>query len=172
MNLYKNIRQIIPVQFYDNENRPRFFDAQNDISNELSWESQHDWRLFRARLVAWEQQHDSDQYSDALHYPSNITEAKDAWAHLIPSAEKGCLLISRIQNNGVFSHSIVLVHEHGQEGSSGLIINMPASGVYVKDFGLERDINDAFGNCLSFIGGDLMHNLLHVLHVSFGSFDE
>jgi hypothetical protein len=67
-----------------------------------------DWRLFRAQMVAAEQRGAAPDAG-----LSTRVRPKDAWAHLISSPEQGCLLVARQPDLGMFSHSVLLVSEHG-----------------------------------------------------------
>jgi putative AlgH/UPF0301 family transcriptional regulator len=117
-----------------------------------------DWRSVRARLVAGE--HGSDSLKAAMKITPD-----EWWAHEIAIPEKGCLLLSRREDLGVFSHSIVLITEHESGiGSSGLILNSPTR-LYVHMLGLESGpVSSVFAQSPLFFGGPVATNLLHVVH--------
>lgn len=118
-----------------------------------------DWRLFRARLVARE--------LGASLAPTGLdmlVKPHETWAHTIAHPERGCLLVARRSNLGMFSHSVVLVTEHDDKaGTSALVLNMPTP-LFIANLGLEEDITAAFGQSPLFIGGPMTRNLLHILH--------
>ena len=72
-----------------------------------------DWRAFRARLVAREQ--------GGLAPPGlGVGPALEThWAHLIAQPERGCLLVAKQPNLGMFSNSVILMLEHGERGAGG-----------------------------------------------------
>ena len=71
-------------------------------------ELQQDWRLFRAQLVAKEMNQGASLVKNTMLRPFDI------WAHPIAQPEAGCLLLARQSGLGMFSHSIVLITEHGK----------------------------------------------------------
>lgn len=170
-DIYKDVKRIIPAQFRRTDDHSRFFAVDPPHSYKPTWEAQQDWRLFRARLIAGERLWQTkSEHLISQDRPLKATDAHDEWAHLVPRAETGSLLISRNVTSGLFRCAIILVYEHGNDGSSGLIINMPAPELYIKDFGLQRDVEEAFGMCPAFIGGNVRRRFLHVLHVSLRSY--
>ena len=86
------------------------------------------------------------------------------WSHTITHPERGCLLVAKRPDLGMFSYSVVLLTEHDDEiGSSGLVLNM-ATPLQVSNLGLEDHISESLGKLPLFIGGPVTRNLLHVLH--------
>lgn len=86
------------------------------------------------------------------------------WSHAITHPERGCLLVARMPDLGMFSYSVILMTEHDDEvGSSGLVLNM-STPLHVANLGLEEHINQSLGKCPLYIGGPVTRNLLHVLH--------
>lgn len=112
-----------------------------------------DWREYRAGLVAEEH----------LHAGVEIQQS-NRWSHQISHPEKGCLLVARRPDLGMFSYSVILITEHDDEiGSSGLVLNMPTP-LHIANLGLEMHIAESLGQCPLYIGGPVTRNLLHVLH--------
>lgn len=86
------------------------------------------------------------------------------WSHAITHPERGCLLVARMPDLGMFSYSVILMTEHDDEvGSSGLVLNM-STPLHVANLGLEEHINASLGKSPLYIGGPVTRNLLHVLH--------
>ena len=86
------------------------------------------------------------------------------WSHTITHPERGCLLVAKRPDLGMFSYSVVLLTEHDDEiGSSGLVLNM-ATPLHVSNLGLEDHISASLGKLPLYIGGPVTRNLLHVLH--------
>lgn len=104
----------------------------------------------------------SDSSSTAT--PSASTPSTSVWSHTITSPERGCLLVAKRPDLGMFSYSVVLMTEHDDEiGSSGLVLNM-ATPLHVSNLGLEDHISQSLGKLPLYIGGPVTRNLLHVLH--------
>lgn len=88
-----------------------------------------DWRSFRAKLVLTEkakeiqsmQKESSNglgrsQWMDQPRYVEdklNFGGQVSSWSHQISHPERGCLLVARQHNLGMFSYSVVLITEHG-----------------------------------------------------------
>jgi putative transcriptional regulator len=51
------------------------------------------------------------------------------WAHRLPEAETGCLLLAPEHEEGWWRHSVVLVLNHDDEGSTGVILNRPTNAL-------------------------------------------
>jgi hypothetical protein len=96
-----------------------------------------DWRAFRAGLVAQEAaeaaltpaelassssspgQQASRPAAPAQH-PA-LAAAGGRWAHGLAAPERGCLLVARRPDLGpLFTHSVVLVVDHGERGERGV----------------------------------------------------
>lgn len=79
-----------------------------------------DWRSFRARLVAAEQQQQ--------HQPESQITIGHKWAHLIHEPEKGCLLVATEKLDGVhiFERTVILLLSTGPIGPVGIILNRPS----------------------------------------------
>ena len=90
-----------------------------------------DWRSFRAALVAQEaaetasltpaEQHSVPSPSARPAAPGSFPAsaphpASGRWAHALAAPERGCLLVARRPDLGpLFTHSVVLVVDHGEE---------------------------------------------------------
>lgn len=73
-----------------------------------------DWRLVRAQLVARELGSTGTATATPGSGPIGmLVKPAQHWAHQISHPEAGCLLVARSSNLGMFSHSVVLVTEHG-----------------------------------------------------------
>lgn len=154
-------RQPLPVTRaaagQDNNKQPpngRHFYTKDENAPEIT----DDWRQFRAKLVASE--HPANTPKGALQLGPG-----EWWAHEICAPEKGCLLLARREDLGVFSYSVVLLTENEPEyGTSGLILNSPTR-LHVQQLGLDSEsINASFGGSHVFFGGPVATNLLHVVH--------
>lgn len=51
------------------------------------------------------------------------------WAHVLPTAETGCLLLAPSSEEGWWRHSVVLVLNHDAGGSTGVILNRPTNAL-------------------------------------------
>jgi putative transcriptional regulator len=114
-----------------------------DESHSDTVEVKGDWRAFRAALVNQEHAHRqrvNQQQQQANHVVTNLTAASTAytrrqaskitpgdWAHVLPEAETGCLLLAPDTEEGWWRHSVVLVLNHDSEGSTGVILNRPTN---------------------------------------------
>ena len=74
-----------------------------------------------------------NQQQQANHVVTNLSAASTAysrrqaskitpgdWAHVLPEAETGCLLLAPETEEGWWRHSVVLVLNHDAEGSTGI----------------------------------------------------
>ncbi len=81
-----------------------------------------------------------NQQQQANHVVTNLSAASTAysrrqaskitpgdWAHILPEAETGCLLLAPETEEGWWRHSVVLVLNHDAEGSTGVILNRPTN---------------------------------------------
>ncbi len=83
--------------------------------------SAHDWRAFRAQLVAWERHGcnapKSQSGQQRLQRPRGPALVHgDSWAHPIVEPEPGCLLLARNDDMNFFRESVVLITSHGEPG--------------------------------------------------------
>jgi|TARA_B110000977_G_scaffold124288_1_gene159253 putative transcriptional regulator len=60
---------------------------------------------------------------------SNYGADQTDWAHVLPTAETGCLLLAPSTEEGWWRHSVVLVLNHDEEGSTGVILNRPTNAL-------------------------------------------
>jgi len=86
------------------------------------------------------------------------------WAHEITTPEKGCLLVARRPNLGMFSESAILILQHDDATSTlGLILNTPSpsklENTFIRGWNAGR-----FGKERIYFGGPLEMNSLHILH--------
>eukprot|EP00913_Durusdinium_trenchii_P009582 g9002.t1 len=83
-------------------------------------QSVEDWRSFRARLL---------QREDTLTADLPETVSEEAWLHRSPLIEQGSVLISKLGTwsfyNPIFHKAVVLITEHEDDYSKGLILNRP-----------------------------------------------
>lgn len=118
-----------------------------------------DWRAFRARLVALEQE-------GQLRVPSMVARQGN-WAHPISAIEPGCILTSRHQNMEFFNHSVVLVAAHDNvSGTLGYVLNKP-SPLYVNELhvgGAMLGLLNSFGHRRVYLGGPIHLENLTCLH--------
>ncbi|KAG2442426.1 hypothetical protein HXX76_002512 [Chlamydomonas incerta] len=116
--------------------------------------SQSDWREFRAKLV-----------SQSRGQGPASTSA-DEWAHIIPKPEKGALLLAHpllFQNSQTYFHrAAILLLEHGDTGSYGVILNRPST-YFIRDIPLKRP-QEQFNDCRLYVGGDVGGGEVQVLH--------
>jgi len=166
----------------DDDNR---FYAEDNIPPNVA---DRDWRVFRARLVAHEKEMELKNQKldwrgqtyllnglESLRSVNNeggmnigklysLGSGDMRWCHTISHPERGCLLVARRANLGMFSYSVILITEHDDAvGSSGLVLNMPTP-LRIANLGLEEGISSAFGPRPLYIGGPVTRNLLHILH--------
>ncbi|KAI4352522.1 hypothetical protein L6164_006763 [Bauhinia variegata] len=130
-----------------------------------------DWRSFRAKLVARQQQLlrpveepssvvDPDKAADN---PPPITIG-DKWAHIIHEPEKGCLLIATEKLDGVhiFERTVILLLATGPIGPSGIILNRPSLMSIKETRSTAMDVEGTFSNRPLFFGGPLEDGLFLV----------
>lgn len=63
---------------------------------------------------------------------SNTQMSPSDWAHRLPEAETGCLLLAPETEEGWWRHSVVLVLNHDNQGSTGVILNRPTNALLHK----------------------------------------
>lgn len=122
-----------------------------------------DWRDFRANLVARGQvpllDSDSHTLDPASRDPSHQLGSK--WAHPIPMAETGCVLVATEKLDGVrsFERSVVLLLRLGtrdpREGPFGVIINRPLHKKIKHMKPSNPDLANTFSDCTLHSGGPL-----------------
>ncbi|KAJ9510191.1 hypothetical protein QJQ45_015666 [Haematococcus lacustris] len=133
-----------------------------------------DWREFRqvARLVASSRAGSSlSPYSpqDSVLEPGHQQASlplNGLWAHSIPGPEKGCLLLAHPlmfnSRQEYFFQSVILLLEHNDKGSFGVILNRPS--VYtLSQLQLTHPLPE-FADCKLYVGGDVGDGGVHLLH--------
>ncbi|KAK9825180.1 hypothetical protein WJX81_003410 [Elliptochloris bilobata] len=127
-----------------------------------------DWREFRARLVASQGASSSAPAAEGAESPSaGGGDQPRLWAHPIPRPERGCLLVAhplvfRTQQT-YFFQAVILLLDHGKEGSQGLILNKRTEHRMRGVLGAEMLCPEFADNPL-FLGGDVDFNTLRMLH--------
>ncbi|KAK9819916.1 hypothetical protein WJX72_003947 [[Myrmecia] bisecta] len=115
-----------------------------------------DWRAFRARLVA-----------SSTSSGSSRLDAGRLWAHNLPGAEEGCLLIAHPlmfgQSQPYFRLAVVFLFQHDNMGSAGLILNRKTD-ITVGAMSGTSALSPEFAPCPLYLGGDVGQNTLHLLH--------
>ncbi|KAL6765736.1 hypothetical protein V8C86DRAFT_2448637 [Haematococcus lacustris] len=131
-----------------------------------------DWREFRARLVASSRAGSSlspfspqDSVLEPGHQQASLP-LNGLWAHSIPGPEKGCLLLAHPlmfnSRQEYFFQSVILLLEHNDKGSFGVILNRPS--VYtLSQLQLTHPLPE-FADCKLYVGGDVGDGGVHLLH--------
>jgi len=140
-----------------------------------------DWRSFRARLIKKEQQGNltsapasSDAFPDSVSSTgasssssSSSAAAAAGWAHPVPHPEPGSLLLAHPimfgQSQTYFSRAVILLFEHGVEGSAGLILNKPTK-FELGTIGGAESLLPEFASSVLHLGGDVGMDTLHLVH--------
>ncbi|KAJ9532033.1 hypothetical protein QJQ45_003756 [Haematococcus lacustris] len=140
-----------------------------------------DWRSFRAALVAGSRQARGGEQSESnqtlLHLQDPVLGREAVWAHSIPDAEQGGLLLATRQapevlmNDGL-EQAVVFLASHGPEGSLGLLLNKPTSLMLGrKPGGLRFDVANAppqlqqvFSDARVYCGGWTAQQVVHLMH--------
>eukprot|EP00798_Chlamydomonas_sp_ICE-L_P002405 gene2405-8715_t len=116
-----------------------------------------DWREFRAKLVASGAGKDSSSFSSG---------EKTEWAHSIPVPEKGAVLVSHPMmfgaNQTYFNKAVILLLDHDEGGSYGVILNRPSK--YTLSEVVMTEPLPGFERSKLWIGGDVGNNQLLLLH--------
>eukprot|EP00586_Coscinodiscus_wailesii_P006296 CAMPEP_0172482762 /NCGR_PEP_ID=MMETSP1066-20121228/9365_1 /TAXON_ID=671091 /ORGANISM="Coscinodiscus wailesii, Strain CCMP2513" /LENGTH=398 /DNA_ID=CAMNT_0013246157 /DNA_START=138 /DNA_END=1334 /DNA_ORIENTATION=+ len=96
--------------------------------------------------------------------------SKHRWAHPIPHVEQGCVLVASEKLAGVFHQTVVLVIDHHDMlGSTGIIINRPYPGNFMKvasetPSNVDTSLKLAFHKSPVTFGGPVMKDDYSVLH--------
>eukprot|EP00210_Caulerpa_lentillifera_P006642 g6345.t1 len=131
---------------------------QPNNDDTLNQEDADDWRKFRAKLVSME------KTNLVSSFPYSSEELGQDWAHEISTPEKGCLLVAKQPNLGMFSETAILVLHHDEAKSTlGLILNTPSPSILENSFIRGWDAG-AFSKERIYIGGPLEMSSLHILH--------
>mmetsp|Transcript_15608 Transcript_15608/g.18812 ORF Transcript_15608/g.18812 Transcript_15608/m.18812 type:complete len:365 (+) Transcript_15608:315-1409(+) len=87
------------------------------------------------------------------------------WAHPIPSPEKGCLIIAQETmfhaNQAYFCQAVILLLEHNEQGSTGVILNRPVAS---STFGEVAADPGPFTMNPLYFGGDVRDNTVCCVH--------
>ncbi|XP_057836371.1 uncharacterized protein LOC131046614 [Cryptomeria japonica] len=119
-----------------------------------------DWRSFRARLVASEQIHktENSESGNITEFP-NLLGSK--WAHPILVPEPGCVLVAteKVDGQKDFERTVVLLLNAGsgdpRERPFGVILNRPRQ-MCIKDMEpTDPDLAEIFAHCPLYYGGPL-----------------
>ena len=137
-----------------------------------------DWRDFRAMLISQEKGKDELLDEDEIAAASgpnlellrqqNPKLAKDKpWAHRIGAPEKGCLLLAAADEftlgQQYFHQAVILLLEHHDKGSMGVILNRPTQ----YNMGYVSGQSDGpFAENALYFGGDVGDGTVSFLHGS------
>ena len=149
--------------------------AEDDVAPAL----EGDWRDFRARLVSMESGADSSADEDSaveeasgpnlelLREQNPALAAEKPWAHVIGAPERGCLLVARGDNfvagQQYFHQAVILMLEHNEKGSMGVILNRPTQ--YSMGY-VSGDESGPFSENALYFGGDVGDGTVSFLHGS------
>lgn len=134
--------------------------------------SSHDWRAFRAQLVAWERHGcnaaKSQSGQQRLQRPRGPALVHgDSWAHPIVEPEPGCLLLARNDDMNFFRESVVLITSHDDAvGSIGYVLNKPSPLTVdeLQVLGAASGFKEAFGSQRLLLGGPVHLDHVTLLH--------
>jgi len=148
--------------------------AADDVAPAL----EGDWRDFRARLVSQESgvtesvdedyvQRASGPNLELLRKQNPALAEEKPWAHAIGAPERGCLLVAKGDEFTVgqqyFHQAVILLLDHGEQGSMGVILNRPTQ--YSMGYVSGDDAGPFADNALYF-GGDVGDGTVSFLHGS------
>ncbi len=135
-----------------------------------------DWREFRARLLASERETTLEEERTRAEAVSmenmKVLEAQNPrlaesppWAHVIGAPEKGCLLVAADRefrmSQQYFHQAVILVLEHHEQGSMGVILNRPTQ----YDMGyVSGEPEGPFAKNALYFGGDVGDGTVSFLH--------
>lgn len=150
---------------------------QPDQGDTSSWALPHttkdgDWREFRAQLVSRSRltpQASWDEIEDGEFGGSASSDSGDDWAHLIATPEPGCVLLANPMLFGssqtYFEQAVILVIEHSDQGSMGIILNKPSELrlKQMEDVVLDSQFR-VFAKNKVYLGGDVDADGLYLLH--------
>ncbi|KAF5842473.1 hypothetical protein DUNSADRAFT_7083 [Dunaliella salina] len=125
-----------------------------------------DWREFRARLVGRTSTDNLSSQAEPSTLESQLSHESLHWAHSIPAPEKGCLLLAHPlvfqERQKYFHQAAILILEHNEMGSYGLILNQPSVHT-LGDLSLTQPL-DEFKDCPLYLGGDVGGGEVHMIH--------
>jgi putative transcriptional regulator len=149
--------------------------AEDDVAPAL----EGDWRDFRARLVSMESgagsstdeeekvEEASGPNLELLREQNPALAAEKPWAHVIGAPERGCLLVARgdnfTQGQQYFHQAVILMLEHNEKGSMGVILNRPTQ--YSMGY-VSGDESGPFSENALYFGGDVGDGTVSFLHGS------
>ena len=151
--------------------------AEDDVAPAL----EGDWRDFRARLVSMESRKNAGSSTDEeekveeasgpnlplLREQNPALAAEKPWAHVIGAPERGCLLVARgdnfTQGQQYFHQAVILMLEHNEKGSMGVILNRPTQ--YSMGY-VSGDESGPFAQNALYFGGDVGDGTVSFLHGS------
>ncbi|XWS30210.1 hypothetical protein CRYUN_Cryun24cG0097500 [Craigia yunnanensis] len=144
-------------------------DSSSPLDDDSKPTLDSDWRSFRARLVAVENEsrlEDSSSRVDpdtVVDHPPPVTIGVK-WAHTIHEPEKGCLLIATEKLDGVhiFERTVILLLSTGPIGPSGIILNRPSLMSIKEMRSTVLDVAGTFSDRPLFFGGPLEEGLFLV----------
>jgi Uncharacterized ACR, COG1678 len=94
-----------------------------------------DMRAFRARLVAYGLNFGNSSTpgiaAPAASAVRSRSTVESKWAHEISNIELGCLVVANetlfTEQQTYFYKAVIMIIEHGEQGTAGLILNLPTS---------------------------------------------
>ena len=137
-----------------------------------------DWRDFRAMLISQEKGKeelvDDDEIAAAsgpnlelLKQQNPKLAADKPWAHKIGAPEKGCLLLAAADEFALgqqyFHQAVILLLEHSEKGSMGVILNRPTQ--YNMGY-VSGQADGPFAENALYFGGDVGDGTVSFLHGS------
>eukprot|EP00892_Ulva_mutabilis_P006118 jgi/Ulvmu1/3879/UM018_0100.1 len=132
-----------------------------------------DWREFRAQLVSRSRttpQASWDVIDDGTQTGGSAAgDGDEDWAHLIATPETGCVLLANPMLFGssqtYFEQAVILVIEHSEKGSMGIILNKPSELrlKQMEDVVLDSQFR-VFAKNKVYLGGDVDADGLYLLH--------
>lgn len=121
-----------------------------------------DWREFRARLVQAEKVEQQPPISEG-----SSTAPLAEWAHPLMLPEKGALLLAHpmmfLKSQQYFYLSIILLLDHDENGSYGIILNKPSPNFRIGSLALNVKMPE-FEDCLLYFGGDVGDGSIQMIH--------
>ena len=149
--------------------------AEDDVAPAL----EGDWRDFRAKLVSIESgvtdsvdetekvEEASGPNLELLKTQNPKLAAEKPWAHTISAPERGCLLIARGDSFSAgqqyFHQAVILLLEHNERGTMGVILNRPTQ--YTMGY-VSGDTSGPFAKNALYFGGDVGDGTVSFLHGS------
>lgn len=110
-----------------------------------------------------------DEIEDGSFGGDAASESGEDWAHLIATPEPGCVLLANPMLFGssqtYFEQAVILVIEHSEQGSMGIILNKPSELrlKQMEDVVLDSQFR-VFAKNKVYLGGDVDADGLYLLH--------